>query len=171
MSTTPPWEIWEIEVQDRLGLRSTIASGNKFYDPSDGVDKRDHTESDYLLMVDAKCTEGISYRFTKRMMSQGVEKARQMGYRFALPVRLENGGEEGSVETTDYVVTTFDDFLELVESYRKLEDLRIKAKSQKKTKKRILNEDDQQFLDKIVKALNPAGRTRLLEILKKIDKA
>lgn len=109
-----PWERWEEDVQDTLGLSSTIGSGNKFYDPSDGIDKLDYTQTDFRLMVDAKCTKHSSYRLEKELLSQWVEKSSSMGYRFALPVRFSDG--EGS--DTDYVVCTLEDFSELVSRYR-----------------------------------------------------
>lgn len=160
-----PWHAWEVEVQDRLGLRSTIASGNKFYDPSDGVDVREAKDIDFRVMVDAKCTEGISFRFTKRLMSQWVRKAQEMGFRFALPVRLTNGEvEEGSDEITDYVVITFEDYLELVESYREKNTKTVEEPTQ------VVSDEDIELLEKIAGALKPKMKSRLYEIIEKVDK-
>lgn len=164
---TKPWERWEVECQDRLGLRSTVSSGSQFYDPSDGVDPRDHTDSDFLLMVDAKCTEAQSYRVQQRFMAQWVEKARKAGYRFALPVRMNNGESNASSDITDFVVVTFEDFLELVESYRSKND--TKKKSPKKSR---LSEDELQLLSKVAEAIKPAAaRSRFLAIVDKMEKA
>lgn len=164
--TNPAWEKWEIECQDRLGLRSTVSSGSQFYDPSDGVDPRSHNESDYLLMIDAKCTESQSYRVQKKLMNQWVEKARMGGYRFALPIRLDNGGSPDDHDITDFAVITFEDFLELVESYREKND-----KKPAKSKKSKLDEDDMEFVSKIAEAIKPAkARARFLDILERLEK-
>lgn len=165
--SVPPWSKWEIECQDRLGLRSTIGSGNKFYDPSDGVDPRAYNESDYRLMIDAKCTEAQSYRVQKKLMNQWVDKAQESGYRFALPVRLDNGGSPEDNSITDFVVVTFEDFLELVESYREKND----SNKQSKSRERRLSEDDLGFLTKVAEAIKaPAARSRLLSIMEKLEK-
>lgn len=164
---TKPWERWEVECQDRLGLRSTVSSGSQFYDPSDGVDPRDHTDSDFLLMVDAKCTEAQSYRVQQRFMTQWVEKARQAGYRFALPVRMNNGESSVNNDVTDFVVVTFEDFLELVESYRAKQD-----KKPSKSKKPRLTEDELQLLTKVAEAIKaPKARSMFLAIVEKMEKA
>lgn len=165
--SVPPWSKWEIECQDRLGLRSTIGSGNKFYDPSDGVDPRSQSESDYRLMIDAKCTEAQSYRVQKKLMNQWVEKAQESGYRFALPVRLENGGSPEDNSITDFVVVTFEDFLELVESYRR----KSEPKKRSKPKRHQLDEDDVEFLTKVAEAIKaPSARSKFLSIMEKLEK-
>ena len=166
MANPKPWVKWEIEVQDRLGLRSTISSGNTFYDPSDGVDTRDHTDSDFLLMVDAKCTESQSYRVQQKFMNQWVTKAQEAGFRFALPVRMNNGEDGSAGDITDFAVITFEDFLELVESYREKNDKKPKVK------KRVFTEDDIQLLTKVAEAIKePKVRSMFLTIVDKAEKA
>lgn len=164
---TKPWIKWEVECQDRLGLRSTIGSGNQFYDPSDGVDPRHHSESDYLLMIDAKCTESQSFRVSKKLMNQWIKKAKESGYRFALPVRVDNGGSPDDNDVTDFAVLTFEDFVELVETYREKQD-----KKPAKKNKKIFTEDDIEFVGKIAEALKPAkARSRFLDIVERMEKA
>lgn len=48
------WEAHERHVQEVLGLDSTAASGAKFHDIGDAVDRRHPTESDFRLLADAK---------------------------------------------------------------------------------------------------------------------
>lgn len=165
-----PWEEWEILVQERLGLRSTVGSGNQFYDPSDGIDKLDHTETDFRVMVDSKCTESSSYRVQIRLLNQWVRKARELGYRFALPVRLLNGGEPDDDQITDFVTITFEDYIELVESYRERE-VEKRAKPKPPPKKVIFTEEDMSFLTKIGSAIkNLEVRTKFLTIIEKGNK-
>jgi hypothetical protein len=98
----PKWKKWEKCVQEALGLRSTIASGNQFYDISDGVTPRNHVMP---FMVDAKSTEKKSYSINAAFMEEWVQKAAEQGFGFLLPVRFENASK-----TKEYMVMTFEDF-------------------------------------------------------------
>lgn len=111
------WEAWERYSNRALGLRATIASGNKAYDPGDGVDRRHHTETDYALMVDAKYTEKKSFSLVAKTMDFYVRRAAEAGKRFVLAVRLVDNG--GSV-VHDYVVVPLQDYVALLETYREV---------------------------------------------------
>lgn len=104
----PAWARWESVVQQALGLKSTIGSGNQFHDPSDGRTAEHYTEHPRPLMVDAKHTELKSYTLTKKDLGQWVKKAALFGCRFGLPIRFES---DGSIE--DYIVVPFEDYEEL----------------------------------------------------------
>ena len=114
---TPAWARWEAYVQHLLGLDSTIASGGKWYDISDGVD-RDRYGSSFQLIIDAKATEKGSYSVTRKFMAQWRLKAEMMGKRFAVPIRFVS--PHGMND--DYVVLGLDDFAELLEMARKGEE-------------------------------------------------
>lgn len=112
------WESWERYTNKVLGLEPTIASGNKPYDPGDGVDRRHHTETDYALMADAKYTEKGSFSVNAKVMKKYVDRAAEAGKRFVLPVRLVDSGGR---EVHDYVVVPLQDYVALLEKYREAE--------------------------------------------------
>ena len=111
------WERHEYDVQQLLGLASTIGSGNKWHDISDGTVK-DQYSGPFLLMVDAKSTIKGSYSVNAKFMRSWVDKAVELGKRFALPIRFlkPNGHHE------DYIVLTLDDFAELMQLAGVLEE-------------------------------------------------
>jgi hypothetical protein len=109
------WKEWEKEVQRRLGLDSTIASGNKFYDVGDAVDNTNPRDQSFPLLVDCKYTESASFSVAAKFMGQWVDKATEAGKRFLLAVRIRPRGALGS---RDYVVLAMDDFEELLEKAR-----------------------------------------------------
>lgn len=112
----PDWKVWEEDVQNQLHLRSTISSGNKFYDPSDGVTPGHPSEQEsYPLMVDAKSTVQKSYSMSRNFLKDWKDKATEHSQSFALPVRFI----EGNSRYSDWVVVPFEDYVELVRSYRK----------------------------------------------------
>lgn len=115
----PPWEQFEHEVQELLGLRSTPGSGNQWHDPSDG---RSRPEDLYKLMVDCKHTESRLYQLNSRTLLGWLRKATGMGYHFAMPIRLS--GMEGTDREKDWVVLHLDDYAELVDAIRELRDAR-----------------------------------------------
>lgn len=105
------WEAHERHVQDVLGLDSTAASGAKFHDIGDAVDRRHPSESDFRLLADAKYTERGSYSLNAKFLRQMSDKAAALGRRFVLPVRF---WPVGSPAPEDYVVVGLGDFAELV---------------------------------------------------------
>jgi hypothetical protein len=114
----PGWEAWEDEVNKALGLSSTVGSGSQAYDPGDGTDRRHHSVTDYALQVDAKYTERTSFSLNSKLIRQWSDRALAQGKRFVLPVRFWT---KGSNAPEDYVVIPFDDFVGLVECYRRSE--------------------------------------------------
>lgn len=106
-----PWEQFESDVAQRLGLRRTISSGNKFYDPGDAVSTRDDP---FPLFADAKCTTAKSFSLKSHELRQYTERALHQGQHMILPVRFHSpvGYHE------DYVVSVFEDFQELLERVR-----------------------------------------------------
>lgn len=108
---SPNWEKFEREVQDILDLRSTPGSGNQWHDAGDG---RSKPEDPYRLMVDCKHTEGKSYSLNGAALQAWFNQAGELGYRFALPVRL--AGWAGRQK--DWVVVPMDDYAELVDGIR-----------------------------------------------------
>lgn len=117
MRTRLGWAAWEAYVNEKLGLSATIASGNKAYDPGDGVDRRHHSKTDYALQVDAKHTTRGSYAVNRKFMRESWERAREAGQCFALPIRFADR-DEGMGLTEDWVVIPFDDYLGLVAAQR-----------------------------------------------------
>jgi hypothetical protein len=107
----PAWEKFEHEVQDLLALRSTPGSGNQWHDVGDG---RSVPEDPYRLIVDCKHTEGKSYSLSGSALQAWVNQAGELGFHFALPVRL--AGAAG--RDKDWVAVPLDDYAELVDSIR-----------------------------------------------------
>jgi hypothetical protein len=106
------WEKFEEDVQNLLGLDATICSGNKFHDQGDAVDRSHPSRKCWRLMVDCKYTEKGSFPVTAKFMGGMVDKATELGLRFALAVRLR---PPGSLAHRDYVVIPLDDLAELLD--------------------------------------------------------
>lgn len=111
----PEWAKFEQDVQQMLGLQSTIGSGNKFYDPSDGVSPGVPYDDPIPLMVDCKTTENKSYRVDRDFLRQWYKKSLGLGYEFALPLRFldKQSGDE------DWVVIPLKTFVSLMDFFRK----------------------------------------------------
>lgn len=105
-----PFEIHEAYCQEALGLDTTAGSGSQWHDIGDGT-TRDQYSKSFRLMIDAKSTVKGSYSVKEAFMAGWVDKAIELGKRFALPIRFlkPNGHHQ------DYVVLTMDDFVELLE--------------------------------------------------------
>lgn len=114
------WVAWEEEVQDRLGLDSTICSGSKWNDVGDATDNSSPQDNDFRLLVDCKHSTARSYSVLASFMGQWVDKAEQVGKRFILALRMHPRGAQSS---RDYVMLTMDDFEELLAKSRKCEDI------------------------------------------------
>lgn len=106
----------EQDVQELLGLDSTICSGNKFYDPGDGVDRSHPSQNSFALIVDAKCTTAQSYSLKASFLKEWEEKAATLGKRFAMPIRFESLTDLS--QRQDYILLTLNDFAELLELAR-----------------------------------------------------
>lgn len=109
------WEAHEKHIQHVLGLDSTVASGAKFHDIGDAVDRRHPRESDFRILADAKFTSKGSYSLNLKFLRQMTDKALELGKKFILPVRLWPNTED---LPHDYVVVSLDDFAELLEKSR-----------------------------------------------------
>lgn len=99
------WEIWEDDFNEALGLRKTIASGSKFYDLGDGVSFEGHP---IPVIHDCKSTEQKSYSVKYEFLEEWLQKARELGRMFLLPIRFENAKKD-----KDYVLMEKEDFLTL----------------------------------------------------------
>jgi hypothetical protein len=108
------WRAHEKDIQELLGLDSTICSGNKFYDPGDGVDRSHPNQNPFALIVDAKCTTAASFSLKMAFLREWEEKAAAIGKRFAMPIRFEPPGDS----RRDYILLTLNDFAELLEMSR-----------------------------------------------------
>ena len=99
---------------ERLGLRRTISSGNKHFDPGDAVstDRNDP----FPLYADAKCTSANSFSLKAYELRQFTERAIEVGRRFIMPIRFWSPGSQHE----DYVVIGFNDFQDLIERYREM---------------------------------------------------
>ena len=105
------WQQHEREVQELLGLNSTICSGNKWYDPGDGVTRG---ESSFPLYADCKCTENKSFSLNSATLADLEQRAADLGKRMIMPVRFH----PPHVRPQDYVVIGLSDFVELLEGHR-----------------------------------------------------
>jgi hypothetical protein len=110
------WSAFERYVNDKLGLRATSASGSQPHDPGDGTDYRHHSETDYALQVDAKYTVKSSFSVNHAFVRKSWERAAAQGKNFALPIRF---ADEAADDVDDWVVIPFDDYVALVEEFRK----------------------------------------------------
>lgn len=106
----PKWQRHEREVADILGLRRTITSGNKWFDPGDGVTRG---RSPFPLYADCKCTEKHSFSLKLADLYQMQDRAAEMGKRLIMPVRFHP-----AVGPQDYVVIGLHDFAELLDLAR-----------------------------------------------------
>jgi hypothetical protein len=109
------WRIFEDHCNELLHLSGTAASGARWHDPGDGVDHRHYSETDYALLIDAKYTEAKSHAVSAFKLRNWVQRAQEMGKRFAMPLRFRDrmgGGFE------DYVLVPLNDYAELLTNYR-----------------------------------------------------
>lgn len=144
-----PWEIWEDDVNNSLNLRGTISSGSKFYDIGDGVGT--DFDSQFRLMVDAKCTKSSSYSLKHKLLDDWLLKSREKGTVFALPVRFNNG--KGN--NTDFVVLSFDDFVEIIEYAKAGEG-------------KVFTDEEKKLINKLIEHSPPKIKTQLENILDKM---
>ena len=112
------WMAFETHARDMLGLETTIASGSRWHDPGDGVDRRHHSETDFAMLIDAKYTEAQSHSLSATKLRHWVERAQEMGKRFAMPIRFL---DRWTGNPEDYIVLRLDDFAELLSKLREAE--------------------------------------------------
>lgn len=104
------WESHEADIQEMFGLRSTIASGNKWYDQGDGVTPGRGTA--FPLYVDGKYTETLGYRVTTAELAKYENAAASLGKRLVLALRM---WPKRNAAPLDYVVLSAHDFKELLD--------------------------------------------------------
>jgi hypothetical protein len=119
MKNARGWIAFEQHANDVLGLRATVASGNKWHDPGDGVDPRHYTETDFAIQIDAKYTEAGSFYLNAAKMYQWCQRAQGLGKRFALAVRFMPKWVD---QPEDYVILRLDDFAELLSKLKEKEE-------------------------------------------------
>ena len=102
------WQQHEKDVAELLGLSLTSCSGNKWYDPGDGVTRG---PSSFPLYAECKCTEKLSYPLRLAMLNDLQMQAAALGRRMVLPVRFV----PPFVGAQDYVVLGLHDFAELLD--------------------------------------------------------
>lgn len=110
-----PWERWEHDVQELLGLDATPASGARFQAIGDGVDNHHPADTVFPLIVDCKATEKGSFSLKSKDLQQWHANAMALGKRFAMPIRFWNRGNNRSA---DYILLGINDFAELLELAR-----------------------------------------------------
>lgn len=108
------WEKHEADVQELLGLDSTIASGTKWYDQGDATSNTNPQDDQFPIMLDCKATIQKSYSMDKVYLNQWRTKALLLGKRFLLPVRfVDDEGEH------DWCVVPLGDLAELLDQARR----------------------------------------------------
>ena len=112
----PKWQRHEREVQQLLGLDATITSGNKWFDPGDGITRG--RRSPFPLYADCKCTEKLSFPLRLGTLNTLSMKADELGKRMVMPVRFA----PPVVGPQDYVVLALHDFAELLDLTRERND-------------------------------------------------
>lgn len=106
------WRKHESDLQEAMGLNSTVGSGNQFHDIGDG--STGHNRKNAIpIVIDCKCTEKASYSLSSVMLEEWLDKAAQIGKMFMLPVRFQHA------KVKDYVVLQLEDLLELLELARR----------------------------------------------------
>ena len=106
------WQNHEKYVAELLGLDQPSCSGNKWYDPGDGVTRG---ESSFPLYADCKCTEKKSFSLNSATLADLEQRAADLGKRMIMPVRFH---PRRHVIPQDYVVIGLSDFVELLEGHR-----------------------------------------------------
>jgi hypothetical protein len=158
----PNWQKHEKDIQERFGLSPTVCSGNKWDDPSDGVDSTHYSENVFQSMVDCKVTSKKSYRLSRLLLSEWREKARTFGKVFWLPLRFEYEDES----TQDWIVIHADDFGELYDLAREPKTV-VSALTKYRTPE---IEEDLDYLYRMAHRIKtPEVKLRLLEIIENIS--
>jgi hypothetical protein len=97
-------------MQIMFGLDATITSGNKFFDPGDGV-TRDR-EAPFPLYADCKCTSMASMSIRVLHLRQYAARAAELGKRFIMPIRFHIVAEDSH---DDWVLIQAHDLAELID--------------------------------------------------------
>lgn len=98
------WQRHEQDLQEALGLNSSIASGNQWHDIGDG--STGHNRQNAIgIIIDCKQTIKGSYSLNAAFLKEWLAKAALKGKMFLMPVRFTEP------EIQDYVVVELQDFL------------------------------------------------------------
>jgi len=108
------WQSHEQDIQRKLDLDSTIASGNKWYDIGDATSNTNRQDDNFPIVLDCKATEKLSYRLVRSYLEEWRKRALLQGKRFLLPVRFVNDGTE-----YDWCTLHLDDLAELLDLGRR----------------------------------------------------
>jgi hypothetical protein len=106
------WQKHEKDLQEALGLSSTVGSGNQSHDIGDGSNGHNRLQ-DFPMVIDCKATEKKSYSLTYELMESWLQRAAELGKMFLLPIRFVN-----APKYKDYVVIELSDF-QLLLAYAK----------------------------------------------------
>lgn len=106
------WQKHEADLQEALGLNSTIGSGNQSHDIGDGSTGHNR-KTDFPMVIDCKCTLNKSYSLSSDLLEEWLHKAAELGKMFLLPIRFQNA------KTKDYVVLQLEDFQLLLDLAKK----------------------------------------------------
>jgi hypothetical protein len=118
VSKTPSWQAWEQEIQSKLGLDSTICSGNKWNDIGDATDNNSPRDDSFRLLVDCKQTDKFSFSLKRADFEDWLERGLEKGKRALLAIRL---WPRELIDPMDVVVIGLDDFCELLERVKQSE--------------------------------------------------
>lgn len=104
------WEIWEREAAELFGLDQTLASGSKFRDVGDAVQRGRHFP--FPVLADAKYTEFASHSLKLKFLRDWQEVAAERGKRFIMPIRFHLKAENSN---DDWVLISAHDLAELLD--------------------------------------------------------
>lgn len=109
----PGWENHEEDVAKIFGLRRTISSGNRFFDPGDAVSP--DSTGPFPIYAEAKYTEKDSFTLKRKDLRKYWELAFDTNKHLIMPIRF---WPRGARMPDDYVLLGLHDLQELIERYR-----------------------------------------------------
>lgn len=102
MTPLPEWRKFELEMQEKLGLHDTVASGSQWNDPGDG--KTGHYSTAPIgIIMDAKTTDNKSFSLVSDFLDDWKQRADELGKTFLLPVRFNGRGTWIVLEEEDFM--------------------------------------------------------------------
>lgn len=103
----PDWRRAEREMNAKLGVEATAASGSQWWQKGDGeTSGHPHDTDGFRFQVDEKSTRRRTYSIDSVQLSSWCRRAAADGRVFLLPVRFE----ARSGDDLDFVVLRLDDF-------------------------------------------------------------
>ena len=158
------WQSHEHDIQRKLDLDSTIASGNKWYDIGDATSNTNRQDDNFPIVLDCKATEKLSFRLVRSYLEEWRKRALLQGKRFLLPVRFVNDGKE-----YDWCTLHLDDLAELLYLAR---EASTQQDSKIEEEHKLPDEVDNALFDLyelIAKDPSPSRRVEMFELHEKID--